>query len=89
MFIIAGHDARLAVLDEEFVHALLGLFETLLTGAGQLDATLKSGERFFQALFAGLHFFDDFFKLGERRLEVWQGGFFGHSVSRGSGLPER
>jgi hypothetical protein len=83
MFVSSGHDACLAILDEEFVDALLGLFEALLAGACQLDATLKGGERFFQALFAGFHFFDDFFKLGERRLEVRQGGFFGHGVSRG------
>jgi len=79
----AGHNARLAVLDEEFINALFSLFEALLAGAGQLDAALKRGKRLFQALFAGLHFFDDFFKLGERSLEVGKGGFFGHGASLG------
>src|SRR4030065_711838 len=83
LFVAAGQDARLAVLDEEFIHALFGLLEALLAGAGQLDAALKRGKRLFQTLFASLHFFNDLLKLGESGFEVGQGGFFGDGGSRG------
>src|SRR4030066_220608 len=73
LFVAAGPGARLAVLDEEFIHALFGLLEALLAGAGQLDAALKRGKRLFQTLFASLHFFNDLLKLGESGFELGPG----------------